>query len=240
MYMRCSIKNSCQWAKTIIAVSKNTKKDLLKLYKVPEEKISVIYEGYADSSKFQIPNFKSNPNDQISKPYLLFIGRLEERKNVVGIIKAFEILKEQYKISHKLILAGKSGFGYEKIKSQMLNVNCSKDIIELGFVNEEEKWKLLKNTDVFIFPTLYEGFGLPILEAQSANVPVVASNNSSIPEVTNGSVLLVNPNNAEEIADAIYKLISDESLRNAIIEKGKKNITRFSWDECAKEIVKIL
>jgi glycosyltransferase involved in cell wall biosynthesis len=240
MYMRCSIKNSCQWAKTIIAVSENTKKDLMKLYNVPEEKIKVVYEGYADNSKFQISNFKLNPNDQISKPYLLFIGRLEERKNVVNIINAFETLKEQYKIPHKLILAGKPGFGYEKIKSEIANVNCTKDIIELGFVDEENKQELLKNTDVFVFPTLYEGFGLPILEAQSANVPVVASNNSSIPEVTNGSALLVNPNNAEEIADAVYKIISDENFRDEIIKKGHVNVQRFSWEKCASSVAKIL
>jgi len=279
MYMRCSIKNSCQWAKKIIAVSENTKKDLIKLYKVPEGKIEVIYEGIpachserSEESRKNIDNingagsFPAAAGQDDSDKYLLFIGRLEERKNVVGIIKAFEILKEQYKIPHKLILAGKSGFGYEKIKSEIANVNCTKDIIELGFVDEEKKQELLKNTDVFVFPSFYEGFGLPILEAQNAGVPVVASNNSSMPEITGChsdppaggeesqnitgsfvntqddtcSALLVNPNNAEEIADAIYKLISDENLKNAIIEKGKKNVTRFSWDKCAKEIVKIL
>ena len=250
IYMRCSIKNSCRWAKTIIAVSENTKKDLIKLYKAPEEKIKVIYEGYTENDKLPMTNDKSNPNDQFpisdtkyeirDTKYLLFVGRLEERKNVVGIIKAFEILKEQYKISHKLFLAGKPGFGYEKIKSEIANVNCTKDIIELGFVGEEKKQELLKNADVFVFPSFYEGFGLPIIEAQSAGVPVVASNVSSIPEVADGSALLVNPNNAEEIADAIYKLISDENFRNEIIKKGHVNVQRFSWEKCGKEIAKLL
>ena len=251
IYMRCSIKNSCQWAKTIIAVSENTKKDLIKLYNVSKEKIEVIYEGYADNSEFKISNFpaiagsrqggdKSNPNDQISKPYLLFIGRLEERKNVVNVINAFEILKEQYKIPHKLILAGKSGFGYEKIKDRIVNANCCKDIIELGYISEEKKQEILKNADVFVFPSFYEGFGLPILEAQSTGVPVVSSSVSSIPEVADGSALLVDPNNSEEIADAIYKLISDENFRNEIIKKGQINIQRFSWKKCAKEINEVL
>ncbi len=107
--MRWSIKNSCRWAKTIIAVSNNTKKDLMRLYKVPEEKIKVIYEGYDADAKSQIPNPKSkiNPKLQIqNSKFLLFVGRLEERKNIAGIIKTFEILKEQYKLPHKLILAG--------------------------------------------------------------------------------------------------------------------------------------
>ena len=255
LYMRWSIKKSCQWAKTIIAVSENTKKDLIKLYKVPEEKIEVIYEGYDADAKSQIPNPKSQINSKLqiqnSKPYLLFIGRLEERKNIVGIIKAFEILKEQYKLPHKLVLAGKFGYGREKIEDSIEDSNFKKDIILPGYVSEEEKWQLFKNADVFLFPTFYEGFGIPILEAQSTGVPVVAGDNSSIPEIVDDrrdealprlyrSALLVNPMNAEQIADAAYKLISDKALRDDIIEKGHENVKRFSWEKCASEIAEIL
>ncbi len=250
LYMRSSIKKSCQWARTIIAVSQNTKNDLINLYKVPAEKIEVIYEGYENNDKFPISNFQSisnnkNPNvytkyNILNTKYLLFIGRLEERKNVVGIIKSFEILKEQYKISHKLVLAGSPGFGYEKIKNEIANVNCVKDIIETGFVSVEEKNELLKNADVFLFPSFYEGFGLPILEAQNAGVPVVASIEASIPEVTGDSALLVDPKNAEEIADAVYKIISEESIKKDLVQKGLENIKRFSWEKCATEIAKII
>jgi len=240
-YMRCTIKKSCQWASSIIAVSENTKRDLMRLYNVDNKKTQVIYEGYACNDKFPMTNDKSISNIYtkykiLDTKYLLFIGRLEARKNIANIINAFEILKEQYKIPHKLILAGMPGFGYEKIKNKMANVNCCQDIIELGHIAEEEKWKLFKNASVFVFPTLYEGFGIPILEAQSAGCPVIASNNSSIPEVASDSALLINPNNAEEIADAIYKLISDENLRNEIIKKGQENVQRFSWEKCGKEI----
>lgn len=271
-YMRKSIKNSCRWASEVIAVSWNTKKDLVKLYNIPEGKIKVVYEGYNADAKSQIPNPKSqiNSNIQISNSeiytkykiqdtkYLLFIGRLEERKNIVGIIKAFEILKEHYRIPHKLILAGKFGHGREKIEAELQNTNCSKDIIMPGYVSEEKKWDLLEKADIFLFPTFYEGFGIPVLEAQSMGVPVVAGDNSSIPEIVGAnpkteflenlklgfrkadSALLVNPNNAEEIADAAHKLISDKSLKNAIIKKGYENVKRFSWENCSAEIVKII
>jgi glycosyltransferase involved in cell wall biosynthesis len=243
LYMRWSIINSCRWAKKIIAVSENTKKDLMQLYKVPERKITVVYEGCANNPKDQNSNLKSTT--QISRPCILFIGRLEERKNIVGIIKAFEVLKEQYKIPHKLILAGKFGYGEQKIRDEIKNVNCAKDIILTGYVSEEEKRNLLKDADVFLFPTFYEGFGLPVLEAQSAGCPVVAGSNSSIPEVVNleaelPSAVLINPSNAEEIADAAYKLISDENLRNDIIKRGYENVKRFSWERCAYFIANLL
>lgn len=289
LYMRSTIKKSCQWASSIIAVSENTKKDLMKLYNVDEKKMQVIYEGCMENDKFPMTrldsqddplvdarraNDNSNPNDKFqilntkydiqNTKYLLFIGRIEERKNVVSIVNAFEILKERYKISHKLILAGKPGFGYEKIKDRIENSNCAKDVIELGYVSETEKWELLKKADVFVFPSLYEGFGLPILEAQNAGVPVVASTVSSIPEVTtcchpelvsgsqenlemlkqvqhdSSSALLVNPNNAEDIADAIQKILSDENLKDNLTKKGHENVQRFSWEKCAREVGKIL
>jgi glycosyltransferase involved in cell wall biosynthesis len=235
MYMRWSIRSSCRWAKKIIAVSENTKRDLMKLYKVPEEKIEVVYEG--------IPtNYKSNTNIQIKNDtkYLLFLGRLEERKNIIGIIKAFEILKEKYNIPHKLILAGKPGYGYEKIKNKIQESKFRKEILEKGYVSEEEKQELLKNAEVFLFPTFYEGFGLPILEAQAEGVPVVASSNSSIPEVAEDSAILINPKKPEEIAEAVWKIISNENLRQELIDKGLKNVERFSWEKCGEKIAEVL
>jgi glycosyltransferase involved in cell wall biosynthesis len=261
-YMRWSIKNSCRWAKKIIAVSENTKKDLMKLYKVPEKKIKVIYEGYDADANFQFPisNFQKSSKFQVpSSKFLLFIGRLEERKNIIGIINAFEILKEQYELPHKLILAGKFGYGAEKIEASIEDSNFRKDIILTGYISDEEKWEFLKNAEVFLFPTFYEGFGIPILEAQSVGVPVVAGDNSSIPEVVgifkvkswenpdsrfnlenNYSAILVDPMNAEMIADATHKLISDKVLRDDIIQKGHENVKRFSWKKCASEIAGVI
>ncbi len=166
-----------------------------------------------------------------------------------------------------------------KLTQNVKNVNCAEDIILAGYVGEEEKWELFKNANVLLFPTFYEGFGLPILEAQSAGIPVVAGNNSSVKEITSLSfspqtrrdvtqgqrggensgqhlplipsllrrggldkisAILVDPHNTEEIADAAYKLISDENLRNDIINKGYENVKRFSWERCAEKIANLL
>jgi glycosyltransferase involved in cell wall biosynthesis len=245
-YMRFVIKNSCKWAKRIIAVSENTKKDLIKLYNVPENKIKVIYEGYSnDNSKLQTPNSKLNlkntPYSILHTPYLLFVGRLEERKNICGIISAFEALKEKYNLPHKLVLAGKFGYGKEYIEYKIKNSKYTEDIVLPGYVSDEEKFELIRNADVFLFPTFYEGFGLPILEAQSLGTPVVTSNVSSMPEVAGEtSSILVDPKDPLDIAEAVHGLISYEVGRNVIIENGHRNVKRFSWEKCAKEIAEII
>jgi glycosyltransferase involved in cell wall biosynthesis len=242
LYMRWSIRKSCQWAKKIISVSENTKKDLMRLYKVPEEKIEVIYEGISSKARF-LPSSSEVlgiPQSQALPKYLLFVGRLEERKNIFGIVETFELLKKKYNVPHKLILVGKFGFGGEKIKGKIDGSEYKSDIIMTGYVSDEEKYYLLANADVFIFATFYEGFGLPILEAQGAGTPVVTSNISSMPEVAGDSAVLVDPKNPSAIAEAAYKLISNESHKNDIIEKGYKNVKRFSWEKCAREVSSLL
>lgn len=234
-YMRFVIKNSCRWARKIIAVSENTKRDLMKLYGVPEEKVKVIYEGISTSQDSDYP--RPNLSD---KRYFLFVGRLEERKNIIGIVEAFDTLKKKYKITQKLILVGKFGFGGEKIESKIRNSEYKSDIILTGYASDEDKHYLLANADAFMFPTFYEGFGLPILEAQSMGVPVITSNVSSTPEVAGSGAVLVDPNDPDAIAEAAHKIISDESSRGYIIEKGYENIKRFSWKKCAEEVSSII
>jgi len=231
LYMHFSIRHSCQVASTVICVSENTKRDVMKFYGVAEEKIGVIYEGFSQ------PTTNSQQlTTKIQKPHLLFIGRLEARKNIVRIIEAFEMLKEKYKIPHQLILVGKPGYRYRKIRCKIYDSRFRNEIQEVGYVREEEKWELLRGADVFLFPTLYEGFGIPVLEAQSVGVPVVVSNVSSLPEVAGDGAVYVDPLSVESIAAGIQKVLTDKSLRDAIIEKGLKNAERFSWKKCAEKI----
>ena len=252
LYMRLSIRFSCRVAETIICVSENTKRDVMRLYSVPEGKIRVIYEGYAQKisnpksqiphSKSQIQNLKShiqNPKSEIQNqntPYILFIGRVETRKNVARIIEAFVILKERYQIPHRLILIGKPGYGYARIKSKIQNQKSGIPIQEVGYVSEEEKQAWLTGASVFVFPSLYEGFGLPILEAQAAGVPVVTSSTSSLPEIGGEGVVYVDPFSAESIAEGLWSLLGDTSLRDGILEKATHNVNRFGWAQCAQEL----
>lgn len=230
IYMRSSIKYSARAAEKIIAVSKNTKQDLEKLYRVPAEKMSVVYEGFA------INKTKETKKQNI----ILFLGRIEERKNVVRIIQAFEILKEKLAIPHTLVLAGKPGYGYEKVKEKLEQSLWKQDIQERGYISEGEKWELLTAAALFVFPSHYEGFGIPVLEAQSVGTPVVTSEASSLPEVGGEGAIYVDPERVESIAEGMQLVLKNEAVRKSILEKAAQNVARFSWEKCALEIGDLL
>jgi glycosyltransferase involved in cell wall biosynthesis len=230
---------SVRWSSKIIVPSENTKNDLIKFYKVCLDKIEVVYHGTKG-----VRRQASGVRRQNKKSFnILFIGRLEKRKNLVALIKAFEIFKNSSKFqvpSSKLILAGKQGFGFEEINQAIQRSPFKGDIVLEGYVSEEEKEELYKKADLFVLPSFYEGFGFPVLEAMSHGMPVVCSNISSLPEVAGSSALLVNPNSTEEIAKAIEQVYHDEDLRNDIIEKGLKNVKKFSWEKCVDETLETL
>ena len=247
LVLEFNTKFSVKWASKIITPSKSTKKDLIEFYKVDADKIKVIYHGVSNI-KHQTSNIKHLNKENHN---ILFIGRLEKKKNLVNLIKAFEIFKKSRRnfpspflqrgdYNTKLILAGKAGFGFTEIKKAIENSLCKKDIILKSYVSEKEKEKLYKNTDLFVLPSFYEGFGLPVPEAMNYGIPVICSNISSLPEVADNAALLIDPNNPKEIAEAMRKIFNDSSLRKEMIEKGFENIKRFSWEKCARETVNTL
>lgn len=256
-YLRWSTKYALKNARKIIAVSENTKKDLVELYSGEPEKIAVIHHGFSINE--QGLSLKDNlvsrtvlKGQSLKPPYILFIGRLETKKNIQGIIKAFNLLKEKYQVPHKLVLVGPKGgqgqsLGYSPWEKDCISGTVpeglslnSDQVIFTGYVSEQEKWSLLKKADMFVLPSFYEGFGMPILEAQTAGCPVVTSNVSSMPEVAGQGAILVEPKNIEEISDAMYKVISDDELKKDLITKGYENVKRFSWKKCAQETLKVL
>ena len=218
-------KRNIKKADKIIVPSQSTKDDLIKYYQTNPSKIFVIHHGIEgiENWKLKIEN---------SPRYILYLGSGHPRKNIKGLIEAYKILKDKYQLKHELIIAGTK------------NAGCStsniKGVVFTGRVDNEKKWELLKNADVFVCVSFAEGFGFPVLEAQKAGTPVVASDNSSFPEILGDSALLVNPEKPEEIAEAIYKVISDQNLKQELINKGYNNIKRFNWNNCAEQTFKII
>lgn len=226
-YMRLSIRYSVGVSCRIIAVSENTRRDLIRLYGVPEPKVSVIYEGVDRVVGSSLNESRVQP--VVSRPYFLFVGRIETRKNIVRMIEAFDLFKAKSGLSHELLLVGKPGHGYEVIQERIRASKFQSDIRELGYVNEDEKWRLLKGAEAFLFPSLYEGFGLPVIEAQSVETPVIASNTSSLPEIAGEGAVLVDPLEPQAIAEAMETVVQNPEKRADIIEKATRNADRFSW-----------
>lgn len=227
---------SLKKADRIIAVSNNTKTDVSRLFKIKEEKIDVIYE--AAEEVFQ-PIKEENLAMEIGAKYgidgeyMLFVGTLEPRKNLFRLIRAFASLKKQEKIYEKLVIAGKPGWLYKDIFNLVKELKLEKEIIFTGHVVRKDLVSLYNVAKIFVYPSLYEGFGLPVLEAMACGTPVVTSNVSSLPEIAGDSAVLVNPYEIEELAGAMFSLLRNGKLRKKFSEKGLERAKLFSWDKTA-------
>jgi len=231
----------------IIAVSQNTKNDLINYYEIQTNKIKVVYSGI-DHELFQprdknLPEFAQiKAKYQLPEKFILFLGTLEPRKNITGIIEAFNLLKNNFSefADLNLVIAGEKGWGYKKIFDLAQRSPFTKQIFYLDYINRQDKPFLYNLAELFIFPSFYEGFGFPALEAQACGLPVIASSNSSFPEILGGSAFLVKPDQLEEIALAINQILTNSTLKQNLINKGLENVKRFSWQTCAQETLKYL
>ncbi len=238
-------------ADKIIAVSKSTKDDLVNLYKINPDKIEVIYSGISLESRIlnlesRIPEVKKKYN--LPDNYILYLGTLEPRKNIIGLIKAFEKLKTNSKIKNSkfqipnsnLVIAGSKGWLYEDIFKAAKNSSAKNNIIFTGFIGDEDKAVLYRMADLFVYPSFYEGFGFPPLEAMSCGTPVITSDFSSLPEAVGGAAIMVDPYNPNDLAKAMEMVLSDEKLRDFLVKKGFEQIKKFSWQKCAGETLEVL
>ncbi len=231
-----------QWTDLVLTISESSKQDITNYLNIPSEKIFVTPLASHYNSTFldglNLEGLTRNINYDFSKPYLLFVSTIEPRKNINGIIQAFNFLKQEYKIEHQLVLIGKKGWSYEPIFEAIKDSPWTDEIHHLNYLSNELVALFYSRADVFVYPSHYEGFGLPVLEAMTLGAPVVASNTSSIPEVAGDAALLVDPNDFMQIAEAILRLISDRQLRQDLINKGKARASLFSWENTAKETLK--
>jgi len=240
-YYRFMFPIALRKSKRIIAISESTKRDLIELYKISPEKISVIYQG-VDSRFYQD---MSNEKNSMLKPlyvdgdFALFVGLTRPRKNVDRLVRAFAKVLPSLKTGAKLVLAGKIDTRFLDVRRLAERLNISDSVVQLGFVSEDQLLALYKTACCFVFPSLYEGFGLPVLEAMAAGTPVITSRVSSLPEVAGDAALLVNPYNVDEIAEAMYKLFTDASFRDKLRQKGKERSKQFTWRKCAQKTLKV-
>ncbi|MFH1426658.1 MAG: glycosyltransferase family 1 protein [Candidatus Kerfeldbacteria bacterium] len=242
-YHRFAMDLAVKHATRIITVSEFSKREMIDIYKLPEELIAAIPNGF---------NALAAPADteeilaelSISKPYIAFVGRLEQKKNVPRLIEAFGVLKQSYGYEGKLVLVGSPGYQHELIQKLIRDNQLSGDIIETGWADSAQLAAIVANADVFVLPSLYEGFGIPVLEAMSADTVVACSDIPSLREVAGDAAFFFNSKSSNAIAAALNTVISDELLRDDLILRGRRRITHFSWALTAKstwaELEKIL
>lgn len=217
----------------IISISYSTKKDLVELMGVPEDKVSVVHLG-VDVSEFSAEKFQTNPGD---KPYLLYVGSRAGYKNFSGLIKAFGS-SLQLKTNLDIIAFGGGPFNSsENSLIRQLGID-TKNVRQVSG-DDNKLSQLYANATAFVFPSVYEGFGLPPLEAMAAGCPVVSSNSSSMREVVRNAGVYFDPNNTDSIQTAIEKVVFSEDLRNDLIAAGYENIKSFTWQKCSTETLKI-
>jgi glycosyltransferase involved in cell wall biosynthesis len=227
-------------AQKLIAVSQSTKDDLLEFFPhLPEERIKVIYHGFDSeffSTRLAVPEIekKLSRHNLYSQTYVLYVGALQPRKNLTRLIEAFNITKKSVP-EMKLVLAGEPAWLVDDIFDARNKSAYKNDIILTGCVDFEELRALYQGARLFAFPSLYEGFGLPVLEAMASSVPVLLADNSSLREVGGDATLYVNALSSYDIAEKLERLWNEKELRVEIVARGQEQLKKFSWDKCAKE-----
>ncbi len=242
LYLEWSTRWSAWAATRLVAISRATANDLTTVYKTDARKIRVIYEAatLVPPLKFAGSLLDGSPIDKPwgNRPYVLFIGTIQPRKNLTRLMQAYAKIHQQ--VDWDLVLVGKLGWLSSSLHEKSKILTGGERIHFAGYLSEQTAAHLLIHARFFCFPSLFEGFGLPVLEAQQAGVPVITSTNSSLPEVAGDAALLVDPTDVDAIAEAMLRLTHDETLRQRLIAAGHENVKRFSWEKAARETLAVL
>ncbi|NJR52015.1 MAG: glycosyltransferase family 4 protein [Leptolyngbyaceae cyanobacterium CSU_1_3] len=240
------VQRCLQWTDLVFTISESSKQDIIKFLNFNPEKIVVtplasrysanewVHQESVDHSFSKSPSVSYD----FSKPYILFVSTIEPRKNLTHLIAAFDYLKHKYRLEHQLVLIGQKGWLYEKIFEQIERSPHRESIHHLSYLSDNLVALFYSKADVFVYPSHYEGFGLPVLEAMTLGAPVVTANTSSLPEVAGDAALLVDPNQVLDIAEAILQVVSDRAFRSELIAKGKARSQQYSWQNTAQETLK--
>lgn len=237
LYLNWSTKFAVRQADALIAVSEATKRDLVKKLHADSKKISVIYEGI--DKDFYYPRTpeeinKSRSHFGLIKPYLLFVGTVQPRKNLRFLIEAFAAAKLK---NFDLVIAGKPGWLYEEIYAAPKEFGVEDKVKFVGFVDPQLLPGLYSGAEAFVYPSLFEGFGLPLLEAMACGCPIIANNSSSIPEVVGEAGVLVKPGNMADFVKQLKNLLKSEKQQLELKQKAKEQLKKFDWDKTAQETV---
>ena len=242
LYLRTITKLSVMRSARVIAVSQNTQREIEAHFGVDPGKIRLVYNGISPRFAPAPPAAVTAVRERYALPerFALYVGNLEPRKNLTRLVHAFRMAKRRAGFPHALVLAGQKAWLYGEIEKAIEEAREDVEIVTAGYIPAEELPALYSAADLFLYPSLYEGFGLPVLEAMACGAPVITSNTSSLPEVAGDAGRLVDPFSVEAMAAAIAEVLTDDALRREMAEKGKEQAKRFSWDRAARETLQVL
>lgn len=247
-YYRHFVPEFCKKAAKILAVSEFTKQDIISRYKIDGNKVEVVYNGF-ENSQWSMVNGQLKSEKNLSSidyrlssgaTYFLFVGAIHPRKNVLGLLKAFEHFKTNFSHPHKLVIVGRKAWMNNELENFFAQMKFKNDVIWIEKIKRADLLELTQKAFALVYPSFFEGFGIPIIEAMSLGVPVITSNVSSLPEVAENAAILVQPTDIHEIAEAMNELITNDELRNDLIAKGKIRAQDFDWNESAEKVVEII
>jgi glycosyltransferase involved in cell wall biosynthesis len=241
-YLKERLPEVARSAALLIADSEATKDDVVTFLNVPEQKVRVIYLG-VDTSFRKIADREiltaARERYRLPERFILFLGTIQPRKNLEGLIKAFALLCKEKGFEHSLVVAGGQGWKSGGLKALIKKLGLDRRVRFIGYVDGGDMPALYNLADLFVFPSLYEGFGLPVLEAMACGVPVVTSRVSSLPEVAGDAAVLVDPSSGEDIAEGMRRLLSGGALRDQCVEKSLERAKLFTWERCAHETLAV-
>jgi glycosyltransferase involved in cell wall biosynthesis len=237
---RTVINHAVKAAKTIIAVSSYTKADIVAQFKVIPDKVKVIYEGVAErlQADARADDKKVIFRYNIHKPYLLYVGNAYPHKNLEGLIEIFAKIKEKHK-DLQLVLVGKRDYFYDRLIKQAQNNRYKEDILFPGFVPDFDLVSLYKEAEAYVFPSFFEGFGLPALEAMQHGSPVISSQATCLPEVLGEAAIYFNPEDKTNFVLALDQVLNNKELRQKLIMAGRNQVKLYSWQRCARETIAV-
>jgi glycosyltransferase involved in cell wall biosynthesis len=247
-YLDWSTRWNGRQAMAVLADSQATKDDLVRAYGVDPGRVHVVYLGRDEAfgpvcEDAELAHVREHYG--VAGRYFLYVGTLQPRKNLARVIDAFARLTGDPALAPtlsdvQLVLAGKRGWLYDDLFAQVTRLGLANRVVFPGYVEEADLPALLSGALALVFPSLYEGFGIPVLEAGACGVPVITSNTSSLPEVAGDAALLVDPHDVDAIADAMFRIATDAGLRAELDRRGRENVKRFSWEKCAQETLAVL
>jgi alpha-1,3-rhamnosyl/mannosyltransferase len=233
---------SGQWADHVITISEFSRTEVAKHFRIPESRITVTPLGVDDRYFERLTGDGADAvlrKYDVPEQFFVFVGTLQPRKNVERIVQAHEVLPTEMRARCPLLIVGRNGWGCDELVAKLKGYAPDGPVRWLQSVNDFEKRVLMQNATALVFPSLFEGFGLPVLEGFASQTPVITSNSTSLPEVADEAALMVDPTSVYEIADAMAALATDQKLAQNLVDKGQRRACRFTWDECAAQTMKV-